>query len=504
MRASDIGIVSPGRRQRGHQRRRRGHHRPDPATPASPTTPRARPGFFRDSSRCGALQPVHRPRRGRRGAPRATPGRPADYLPFGSADALPGGQPATSIAARFSAGHTTTWTYRDGGYVNDDGFAADDDQFPADTVLVLRVKVGDAGYRDPAGNPVPETKLEGTGEAMLFHGGRLVRGTWSKDALDAPLAPAHAGRRRSPYPRVTPGSSWSPPPAATSPSTDGSAVGLVVRVVLAGGTAARLAGISTPASVSAWKPAMMKLIATSTRSAAATLGSSAPATDSPADDIAPKKIRAKVCTMSSSSSHDPATQHRAHDVDDVGVGRALLLLAEALVAEHRRAVLHDDPAVARLLDDLEEDAQARARLVPRVPGALQRLLDGARGVVLDPLEDGLEERLLAREVVVERALGDLGAGDDRVERGVGVAVLGEELLGDVDQRALGRGRVGRAPAHRRARPGTPGTLGTSLETDDLGTRPPYDLAHTAVVVAATARAVRRWRVIDVKLARTVV
>jgi hypothetical protein len=54
-------------------------------------------------------------------------------------------------------------------------------------VLVLRVEVGDAGYRDPAGNPVPETKLEGKGEAMLFHDGRVVRGTWSKDGLDSPI-----------------------------------------------------------------------------------------------------------------------------------------------------------------------------------------------------------------------------------------------------------------------------------------------------------------------------
>jgi hypothetical protein len=52
---------------------------------------------------------------------------------------------------------------------------------------VLRVKVGDAGYKDPAGNPVPETKFTGKGQAMLFHDGRLVRGTWTKAGLDAPI-----------------------------------------------------------------------------------------------------------------------------------------------------------------------------------------------------------------------------------------------------------------------------------------------------------------------------
>ncbi len=115
------------------------------------------------------------------------PARPADYLPWGDAADLPRGKAATTVNASFSGGHTTTWSYQGGGYVNANSHAAADDQFPADTVLVLRVPVGDAGYRDPAGNPVPETKLEGRGAALLFHGGRLIRGTWTKSALDAPL-----------------------------------------------------------------------------------------------------------------------------------------------------------------------------------------------------------------------------------------------------------------------------------------------------------------------------
>ena len=114
--------------------------------------------------------------------------RPGDYLPWGSEDDFPGGQKATSLAASFGGGHTTEWTYDGKGYVNENSYAADGDQFPADTVLVLRVQVGDAGYLDPAGNPVPETKLSGKGQAMVFHDGRLVRGTWKKSALDAPIS----------------------------------------------------------------------------------------------------------------------------------------------------------------------------------------------------------------------------------------------------------------------------------------------------------------------------
>ena len=54
-------------------------------------------------------------------------------------------------------------------------------------MLVLRVKVGDAGYRDPAGNPVPETKFTGQGQALIFHDGRLVRAQWTKASLGSSL-----------------------------------------------------------------------------------------------------------------------------------------------------------------------------------------------------------------------------------------------------------------------------------------------------------------------------
>lgn len=113
--------------------------------------------------------------------------RPADYLDWGVADDLPKGRPGRTLEARFSGGHATSWAFERGRYRNVNTFAAAGDQFLADSVLVLRVRVGDAGYRDPAGNPVPETILEGRGDAVLLHGGRAISATWSKPALDAPL-----------------------------------------------------------------------------------------------------------------------------------------------------------------------------------------------------------------------------------------------------------------------------------------------------------------------------
>jgi hypothetical protein len=112
---------------------------------------------------------------------------PDPYLPFSEDGDLPRGKAARSLTASFSGSSTTTFEYRNGRYVNTDSYAPESDRFEPATVLVLRVPVGDAGYLDPAGNPVPETKFTGQGPAMVFHGGRVVRATWLKDGLDAPV-----------------------------------------------------------------------------------------------------------------------------------------------------------------------------------------------------------------------------------------------------------------------------------------------------------------------------
>jgi hypothetical protein len=117
-----------------------------------------------------------------------SPQPPANYLPWGSEDDFPQGQKASKVAATFSPSHTTNWQYRGGRYQNLNSYAAQGDRFEPDTLLVLRVPVGDAGYLDPAGNTVPETKFTGKGDAMVFHKGRMVRATWQKPGLDARLA----------------------------------------------------------------------------------------------------------------------------------------------------------------------------------------------------------------------------------------------------------------------------------------------------------------------------
>ena len=98
---------------------------------------------------------------------------------------LPKGIKVTTIGAQFSGGHTTEWKFTNGSYHNLNSNAPAGDQFPATNVLVLRVREGNAGYLDPAGNPVPETLLTGKGNALLFHNGRMVA---------AQLAQGQAGR----------------------------------------------------------------------------------------------------------------------------------------------------------------------------------------------------------------------------------------------------------------------------------------------------------------------
>lgn len=113
---------------------------------------------------------------------------PGPYLPFGPEESWPGGKAVDTVAATFSPAHTTTWRYEAGtGWVRPDSFAAQGDDFVPDNLLVVRVEVGDAGYRDPGGNPVPETNFYGEGDATLFHGGEAVEGHWSKDGKDGRL-----------------------------------------------------------------------------------------------------------------------------------------------------------------------------------------------------------------------------------------------------------------------------------------------------------------------------
>lgn len=137
-------------------------------------------GFFRDSERSAPYNLFDHLTETAKLAKAEDSAVPDPYLAWATDDAFPAGQPASEIRVPFSQGHRTEWEYDGTHYVNINSNAADDDQFTPDTVLVLRTRIGDAGYPDPAGNPVPETRFTGTGPAMVFHSGSMVRATWTK------------------------------------------------------------------------------------------------------------------------------------------------------------------------------------------------------------------------------------------------------------------------------------------------------------------------------------
>ena len=91
---------------------------------------------------------------------------------------------ATSATVSFSRSTRTQWALRGEKWQRTNGHAEAGKDFGADTMIVLFCKVGDAGYTDPAGNPVPETKLEGSGRAMIFHGKDVTKVTWVKPRID--------------------------------------------------------------------------------------------------------------------------------------------------------------------------------------------------------------------------------------------------------------------------------------------------------------------------------
>ncbi len=118
---------------------------------------------------------------------------PPPYLSFGPTP-TPGTRKATAFSVRFSAGSATRWQFGSGHYRRLNGHAQKGKDFTPDTVLVLHTRQADAGYRDPAGNPVPETVFTGTGKATVLSGGTSLDARWSKKNASAPLRLVAGGK----------------------------------------------------------------------------------------------------------------------------------------------------------------------------------------------------------------------------------------------------------------------------------------------------------------------
>jgi hypothetical protein len=75
----------------------------------------------------------------------------------------------------------------------------------ATNVVVLRVNIANTAALDPAGNPVPETQMVGSGDALVASAGRILWATWSKASVADPvvLAGPDGGALQ-----LAPGTTW--------------------------------------------------------------------------------------------------------------------------------------------------------------------------------------------------------------------------------------------------------------------------------------------------------
>jgi hypothetical protein len=117
------------------------------------------------------------------------------------ATALPTEQPSAATGQPVSALHLTmsgvshptwTWDAGSGKWLRSEGStpsvdAAGGSRLAATNVVVLRVDVVTTSARDPAGNPVPETVLSGTGAAFVVSAGHAVAATWTKPGVADPV-----------------------------------------------------------------------------------------------------------------------------------------------------------------------------------------------------------------------------------------------------------------------------------------------------------------------------
>jgi Protein of unknown function (DUF3048) N-terminal domain/Protein of unknown function (DUF3048) C-terminal domain len=190
MRASDVGIVKPASADLvasgGAKRTIRiiaNHHIPTKTEGTTPT------GFYRDDARTAPYNLFMKlSELAAKPGDKVVTTPAAPYLPFGSADDFQGTTSnVKAIAATFSGSHTTNWAYTDAGWVRQDSPAQTGDDFVADNVLLLRVRIGNAGYLDPAGNPVPETEFFGKGQAILVHGESALTCMWHKKDKGSPI-----------------------------------------------------------------------------------------------------------------------------------------------------------------------------------------------------------------------------------------------------------------------------------------------------------------------------
>ena len=108
------------------------------------------------------------------------------------ASAVVGGSPATSLVPSFPASKPSwTWDEASGKWLRFERGApatvATGAQLGSTNVVMIKVNLVDTGTKDPIGTTVYETVMVDSGEAIVATGGKIISGTWSKTADNAPM-----------------------------------------------------------------------------------------------------------------------------------------------------------------------------------------------------------------------------------------------------------------------------------------------------------------------------
>ena len=147
------------------------------------------------------------------------------YRGEGAAFEGAGVAPANGVTVVFKGRRITTttdWTWNAGAGVYErstDGAAhvdpIDNSRVTARNVIVQFADYVDTGVRDTSGEPVPEGKLVGEGEAWILSDGKVVKGRWSKSSMEAVTVFTDSAGKKI---RLAPGRTWGeiPPPGTST------------------------------------------------------------------------------------------------------------------------------------------------------------------------------------------------------------------------------------------------------------------------------------------------